>query len=186
MADFHTKYSILVFDSNILLLGIDFNLFKETIYSTPNIIKEVDIKKYRKKNMNIMHKIQAAIDSGKLILKEPSERYIKIVENKSKITGDFKALSFQDIGLIALTLELLETYNKEVILYTNDYSIENVCKELNIEFSPLYKKGIEKKIIFEIYCPYCKTLYQSEALYKICEVCGSKLKRRPKNSETEI
>ena len=87
-----------------------------------------------------------------------------------------------DAKLIALALELLETKSQNVILYSNDYSIENVCSELNIPFMPLLKEGIKSKIIWEVYCAFCKRIHESEDLNKTCEICGSKLKRRPKSN----
>jgi rRNA maturation endonuclease Nob1 len=100
------------------------------------------------------------------------------VEEKSKITGDINALSKTDIGLVALALELIKTANNEITIYTNDYSMENLCSELNLKFKTLFKDGIKDKIYFEVYCPYCKTIYKSEDLNKNCERCGLKLKRR--------
>ena len=100
------------------------------------------------------------------------------MEEKSKVTGDIKALSKPDLNVVALALELMNTTNNEIILYTNDYSMENLCSELKIKFKTLYKKGIKEKIYFEVYCPYCKTTYKSEDLNKSCERCGLKLKRR--------
>jgi len=100
------------------------------------------------------------------------------VEEKSKVTGDIKALSKPDLDLVALALELMNTTNNEIILYTNDYSMENLCSELAIKFKTLFKNGIKNKIYFEVYCPYCKTTYKSEDLNKRCERCGLKLKRR--------
>jgi len=113
---------ILIFDANIFLTGVDFNLINGIIYSTQNIIKEIEVDKYINKNRNILNKIQAALDSKKLILKTPSNKYIEEVEEKSKLTGDYNALSTTDKELIAVALELKETLNKEVKIYTNDYS----------------------------------------------------------------
>ncbi|MHA2007968.1 MAG: NOB1 family endonuclease [Promethearchaeota archaeon] len=169
-----------VIDTNIFLTGIDINLIKGIIYSTPSVVEEIKVKKYTDKNRNIINKIEAALTSRKLILTKPSEDFISSVIHKSKITGDHKALSYVDIELIALTLELMEKSGKDVKLYTNDYSMENVCSELNIPFSSLFKNGIESKIIWEVYCPFCKSIQRSEDLNKKCETCGSKLKRRPK------
>ncbi|MBY8988486.1 MAG: ribonuclease VapC [Candidatus Lokiarchaeota archaeon] len=160
------------------MTGIDFNYFKETIICTPAIINEIKNEKYKEKNRNILQRIELAIELGKLIIKNPAEYYIKLVEEKSKFTGDINALSKQDIELIALALELMNTTNNEIILYTNDYSIENLCSELNLKFKTLFKNGIKNKIYFEVYCPYCKKIYKSEDLNKICERCGLKLKRR--------
>ena len=176
------KSPIYIFDTNIFLTGIDINLIKGKIYTTPKIIEEIKVRKYEDKNRNILNKIEAATISKKLILTIPSEKYIYRVEQKSKSTGDYKALSKADKELIALTLELIENQDEDVKIYSNDYSIENVCSELNIPFSPLHKDGINSKIVWEIYCPFCKSIHKAEDLNKICEKCGSKLKRRPKSN----
>ncbi len=173
------KSSILVFDTNIFLRGIDFNFFKERIFTTPEIIDEIQVKRYKDKNRNIIHRIEVAVELGKLIIKRANENYINIVDAKSKLTGDINALSKADVNLIALALELMDTHNQEIVLYTNDYSMENLCSELKIKFMPLFREGIKEKILFEIYCPYCKTIFKPKDFNKICEMCGSKLKRRP-------
>ena len=178
--DMKDKDQIAVFDTNIFLTGIDINIFKNIIYTTPNVIEEVKASKYMVKNRNILNKIYAAIESKKLRIRNPNVKFIQDVTKKSKITGDLYALSNIDKELIALTLELSKNYHQKVKLYTNDYSIENVCSELNISYTSLYKDGIEKKIIWEVFCPNCKTIHKAEDLYKICEICGLKLKRRPK------
>ena len=172
--------SIYIFDTNIFLTGIDFNVIEGDIYTTPSIIDEVKDPRYNEKNRNIINKINAAIETKKLKIKLPENKYIKKIKEISKKTGDFKALSEADTELIALTLELMEKSNKNVKIYSNDYSIENVCSELTIPYSSLYKAGIESKIIWEIYCPQCKIIHQAEDLNRICEICGSKLSRRPK------
>ncbi len=180
--DMKDKYQIAVFDTNIFLTGIDFNMFKSIIYTTPNVIEEVKASKYMEKNANILNKIYAAIESEKLKIKIPSNKFIQDVNKKSKITGDLNALSNVDKELIALTLELSVNYHQKVKLYTNDYSIENVCSEFNIPYTSLYKDGIKKKITWEVFCPNCKTIHKAEDLNKVCEICGLKLKRRPKSN----
>ncbi|MFW9879340.1 MAG: NOB1 family endonuclease [Candidatus Thorarchaeota archaeon] len=175
------KNSIYIFDTNIFLTGIDFNVIRGVIYTTPSIVEEVKASKFLEKNRNILNKINAAIESKKLKTKHPKGKYLTLVKQASKKTGDFNALSDADKELIALTLELIKTTDKMVKIYSNDYSIENVCVELNIPFSSLYKNGIESKIIWQIYCPYCKTIHKAEDFNQVCEICGSKLKRRPKN-----
>jgi UPF0271 protein len=174
------KDSILIFDTNIFLTGVDFNIFKETIYTTSEIIEEIEVDKYKEKNRNILNKVQAALESKKLIIYNPKERYLKKIFKKSKETGDYKALSFQDIGILALGLELKDSKSLESKIITNDFSMQNLCKALEINFSPLYREGIVKQINFEIYCPFCKIIYKSEHFNELCEICGSKLKRRPK------
>ncbi|MBY9002515.1 MAG: NOB1 family endonuclease [Candidatus Lokiarchaeota archaeon] len=172
------KSSILIFDTNIFLKGIDINLFPNKIYTTPDIINEIEVIRYEARNRNIINRIHAAIESRKLIIKSPSEKYVYHAKTIAKNTGDLKALSDQDYSVVALALELMNSF--EVELFTNDYSIQNLCHELNISVRSLFINGIERQIIFEIYCPHCQTIHKSEKLNEICEVCGSRFKRRPK------
>ncbi|MFX1477436.1 MAG: NOB1 family endonuclease [Promethearchaeota archaeon] len=176
------KAQISVFDTNIFLLGLDFNLIPGKIFTIPKIIEEIEVSKYKDKNRNILNRIYAAINNKKLVIKTPQMKYLQNVENRASVTGDYNALSEVDKELIALTLELIKTRNEKVVLYSNDYSIENVCSELKIPFESLYKKGIKAKILWEIYCPFCNKTHNPKDLNKRCEICGSKLKRRPKNN----
>lgn len=171
-----------IFDANIFLIGIDFNIIEGTIYTTPSIIEEVKAIRYEEKNRIILNRIFVAIEGKKLLIKSPNEEYIEIVKEVSKKTGDFKALSAADKELVALSLELIQNQIRNVIVYSNDYSVENLCLELNIPYSPLFKEGIKKRILWEVYCPSCYAIQSSEDLYKMCENCGSKLKRRPKSN----
>ena len=102
-----TKKKLLIFDTNIFLTGIDFNLIKGIIYTPPKVIEEITVPKYIEKNRNIINKIQVAIDSKKLILKAASDKYLKEIEYKSKLSGDYNALSDTDKEVLAITLDLL-------------------------------------------------------------------------------
>jgi UPF0271 protein len=173
------KNSILIFDANIFLIGIDFNVIPQKIYTIPKILEEIKVEKYTSQNRNIMNRVNVAINSGNLILREPAYKYLMQVKLSSHKTGDIRALSEADQELIALALELKDLFDVDVIVYSNDYSIQNCCKELNVHYESLIKRGIRRKINFEVYCPNCKTLYNADKLNEICEVCGSKLRRRP-------
>jgi len=178
-----TKKKLLIFDTNIFLIGIDFNLLKGIIYTSQKVIEEITVKRYLEKNRNIINRIQAALDSKKLILKAPSDKNLKKIECGSKLSGDYNALSDTDKDVLAIALDLLDESNEsnnDVIVYTNDYSMENLCSVLDIPFSPLIKKGIKSKIIWEVYCPICRKVYNAEDLNNPCEICGIRLIRRPK------
>ncbi|MHA1508820.1 MAG: hypothetical protein ACTSO6_08975 [Promethearchaeota archaeon] len=162
----------------MFLTGVDFNYFPERVFTTPGIINELKVQKYIDRNRNILLRIEIAIETGKLVVKKCQDMYSHKVEEKSISTGTTKVLSKNDTNLIGLVLELMDTYSEDIILYTNDYSMENLCTLLKIRFKPLYKKGIEEKMFFEVYCPYCKTLHKPEDLGKKCERCGLHLKKR--------
>ena len=146
-------------------------------------MNELKVPRYIDRNRNILLRVELAIETGKLVVKNSQEKYSTIVEEKSKSTGTTKVLSKNDINLIGLVLELMDAYAEDIILYTNDYSMENLCTLLKIRFKPLYKKGIKEKMYFEVYCPYCKTLHKPEDLNKICERCGLQLKKRLSKKE---
>ena len=175
------KNSILIIDTNIFLTGIDFNLFEGEIYTTDKILAEINVPKYKVKNRTILNRFQAALDSGKLRIKNPSKRYIELVKQKSVATGDLNVLSKADFEIIALTLELGKSEEYDVKLYTNDYSMQNLSTALGIKFESLFKEGIKHEIDFEVYCPYCEIIYDSKFLNTPCERCGLKLKRRSKS-----
>ncbi|TFF87444.1 MAG: hypothetical protein EU550_03235 [Promethearchaeota archaeon] len=170
---------MLVFDTNIFLKGINFNVIKEEIYTTPSVLEEIEVSRYLEKNRNILNRIHAAIDNSKLKIKIPELKYVEKVTEISKVTGDFKVLSEVDIELIALALKFHQN-GFNTILYTNDYSMENVCSELGIQFSALFEKGIKSKFIFEACCPFCKIIYPFDKLGTPCERCGEKIRRRRK------
>ena len=172
------KISILIIDTNIFLKGIDINIFKEKMYTTHKIIDEINVLKYQNKNRNIINRIEVAINKEQLIIRDPKEEYINRTIDASKITGDVNALSKADIELIALALELMETSGDDITLYSNDYTVQNLCSEMNIKFNSIFKKGIKNQKKFELFCPSCREKYSAENMLKYCEVCGSKLKRR--------
>ena len=172
-----------VFDTNIFLTGMDFNLIEGVIYTTPSVIEEIDVERYKEKNRNTLNKIFIAKENRKLMVRVPSNEFLDIVQKNAHRSGDIKALSKTDKEVIALTLELQETFHKQVILYTNDYSMENACMEMGIPFSPLYLKGITSKIYWEVYCPFCNEIHDVSQYNEPCEKCGLRLKRRATNKK---
>ncbi len=174
------KKNSMVFDTNIFLTGFDFSVIKNHIYTIQEVLEEIEVDRYIDKNRNIIERIKCAIASNQLIIKTPNEKYIKKIKSIALKTNILRSLSDVDLKLIALTLEIKEIIDSKVIIYTNDYTMENLCMELGLSFSSLIKEGIKKKKIFEIFCPLCRNVMNSKEL--ICEICGSKLERREKKN----
>ncbi|MEM2137135.1 MAG: NOB1 family endonuclease [Candidatus Methanomethylicia archaeon] len=128
---------------------------------------------------NKREKIERAIELGKLEVWEPKSNFIKMVEEASRETNDIKNLSISDISTIALALEAREKDFMPVIM-TDDFSIQNVAKYLNIETLSIATTGIRKIIKWVLYCPACGRTYDYEKGLNVCKICGTKLKRKPR------
>jgi rRNA maturation endonuclease Nob1 len=97
---------------------------------------------------------------------------------KASEVGDSYFLSETDLQLLALAIELKER-GLSPLIATDDYSIQNVAKQLGIEFAPLATFGIRRRLEWLRYCPACHKTYPSEYKSSNCEVCGTVLKRKP-------
>jgi len=78
-----------------------------------------------------------------------------------------------------LALELKDSGLTPLIV-TDDYSIQNVANKIGVEFSSLMTFGIKFRFKWILYCPACYRKYPSDYKSKVCEVCGTELKRKPK------
>ncbi len=101
----------------------------------------------------------------------PSEKSVARVRKAAERTGDVHDLSENDIELVALALE------KKAVLATDDYSMQNVCEELGVEWEGGEKRGIREKWEWVRVCTGCGREQEGE----VCEVCGSSTKRRPRD-----
>jgi len=111
------------------------------------------------------------INSGKIKIKEPNAEIVEDVTKKSQTTGD--SLSLTDIKIIALAIEL------DSPIISEDYGIQNVSSIMNVKYKSIRESGIKKIINWEYYCMGCRKIYPKDK--KICQDCGSIIKRRPKN-----
>jgi len=89
-----------------------------------------------------------------------------VVETASK-TGDIYKLSETDLKLLAKAFEEKEKGN-EVVLVTDDYSIQNVAMALGIEFEAVIQRGISKGFKWVRVCRGCGRKIDSDT----CPICG--------------
>jgi len=111
------------------------------------------------------------LNSGKIKIKEPNAEIVEDVTKKSQTTGD--SLSLTDIKIIALAIEL------DSPIVSEDYGIQNVSSIMNVKYKSIRESGIKKIINWEYYCMGCRKIYPKDK--KICQDCGSIIKRRPKH-----
>lgn len=123
-------------------------------------------------------RIKTAIESGKLKVETPDDRFIEEVEASAGTLGDYSFLSKTDIQVLALALQL-KAHGYKPIIATDDYSIQNVAKHLGIEYASLATFGIRRLLKWVRYCPACWRKYPPNYKSKTCQVCGTELKRKP-------
>lgn len=100
---------------------------------------------------------------------EPPKKAIESVKKVAEKTGDIMKLSGTDIQVIALAFHL------KGILLTDDYAMQNVAKEMGIEYRNVIEEGIKNKFYWKYRCKSCRRFFHE--LQKECPVCGGEIKR---------
>lgn len=167
-----TTERILVLDASALIAGFNPLSVVQEQYSVPEVRHELV------SNSLPWVRFNTAVDGGRLKVRVPTSRSLRRVREASKRVGDVLFLSDADLRVLALALELKDAgCNPQIV--TDDYSIQNVADQLGIEFAPLMTFGIRFRLQWILYCPACYRKYPSDYRFKSCEVCGTRLKRKP-------
>lgn len=108
----------------------------------------------------------------------PANSFLQEVTEASRRVGDVRYLSEADLQVLALALELKKA-DLDPFIVTDDYSIQNVANQIGVNFASLMTYGIRFRFNWLLYCPACHRKYPSDYKFKLCEVCGTQLKRKP-------
>ena len=164
---------ILVLDTSAFLAGFDpFSVVHDAV-TVPKVQGEIQ------KNSIVKTRFEAAIENGKLKVYLPAEKFIEEVNFVSCKIGDAFKLSEADTQLLALAIQLkAQGYVPQVV--TDDYSIQNVVKQREIKFETLSTFGIKRLLDWITYCPACHKEYSANTKSKVCLICGTRLKRKPR------
>ncbi len=104
----------------------------------------------------------------------PSVESNNIVQKAATTSGDLRRLSKTDIDVIALALDFKEK-KEQVIILTDDYSIQNIANILNIKYQNITQKGIKKKFKWSYRCQGCGKYFKENI--NQCPICGSPIKQ---------
>ncbi|MHA1791502.1 MAG: NOB1 family endonuclease [Promethearchaeota archaeon] len=99
------------------------------------------------------------------------EHYARAV-TAAEETGDMPNLSRTDISVLALALGALEM-GISPIVYSDDYSIQNVLKKLGIKFKSMTNDGIKKFIKWIYKCQACGATFKKPPSHDECPECGT-------------
>ena len=122
--------------------------------------------------------LNQAIEEGKIIIKEPSEESALELNRIISQSGDDLRLSEADKSLLALALDLLNEENASIKVLTDDYSMQNVLKILDIPYDSIITEGIKGVYNWVKTCEGCKREFDADYPFDDCEICGSKVYKR--------
>jgi UPF0271 protein len=167
------KRRVIVLDTSAFIAGFDPLAVPEKQYTVPEVRKELIAGSMPWMRFN------AAIENRKLTVRNPKSSVLQEIQEASRKVGDMRYLSEADLQVLALALELKGSGLSPLII-TDDYSIQNVANKIDVEFTSLLTFGIKFRFKWILYCPACYRKYPPDYKFKICEVCGTELKRKPK------
>ena len=167
------KRRVIVLDTSAFIAGFDPLTVPEKQYTVPEVKKELIAGSMPWMRFN------AAIENRKLMIRNPKSSVLQEILEASRKVGDMRYLSEADLQVLALALEL-KSRGLSPLIITDDYSIQNVANKIDVEFTSLLTFGIKFRFKWILYCPACYRKYPSDYKFKICEVCGTALKRKPK------
>jgi UPF0271 protein len=163
------KRPTFVLDTSAIIYGFNPQLVDGDHFITPRVMSEL----LGRKTKTIT---DLSISSGSLKVRAPKEFFKEVARTRAGSSGDISVLSETDLEVVALALELKDEGADPVVI-SDDYSLQNVCTQLNIGFKPMMTKGISEEFWWFLYCPGCGATYK-QSKSSICQVCGHTLKRK--------
>ena len=114
------------------------------------------------------------IEEGNLIIQDVPNKYISSVNDVISMSGDILRLSMPDIKLISLAC-MLQDEGKNVKVISDDYTIQNTLKIMEIPYSGVMTEGIKGIYNWKKVCEGCKKEYDDDYPFDDCEICGSRI-----------
>jgi len=161
------KKKVYILDTSAILSGKPINLSDAKLIIPPKVSEEITP---GGKDYQIL---QILKEKG-LIINSPSKKSLDTIEKISIKTGDYTRLSPTDKELLALALDLHNQQHNEVIIITDDYSIQNVAQDIHIAYRGISQKGITKRLKWGIRCQGCGKQFKEPT--QTCPICGKKTK----------
>ncbi|MEA2089579.1 MAG: NOB1 family endonuclease [Thermoproteota archaeon] len=167
-----TENKTIILDTSAFIAGFDPFSIKNEQYSVPLVKQELTSTSLS------WTRFKTAVENGRIKIRTPNTEFVRKVQEASKTVGNSFFLSEADRQVLALALQLKDEKRFPLIV-TDDYSIQNVADQIGVEFAPLMTFGIRFRLNWIRYCPACFRKYPPDYPHKRCEVCGTKLKRKP-------
>ena len=157
--------NVYVLDASAIIGG--FSSKKSQNFITASVISE--IKDFKSKLY-----LESAIGNGSITIMEPESVDTKNVSNIIIKSGDVLRLSDVDKNLVALAFKLKREH-KNLLVVTDDYSMQNVLKIVGIPYRSVLTEGINEIYGWVKICKGCKKKYPPEYVFDECEICGTRI-----------
>lgn len=149
-----------VLDTSAILSGKDIPL-GESLYIPPKVLDEI------KEGGRWYRKLQYMRAAG-LDVVSPPGNLVEEVQREGNQTGDSIRLSETDVEVLALALYV------EGTIITDDYSIQNLAKHMDLDYQGLAQEEIDEEYEWKYRCTKCRR-WHKEPLDE-CPVCGGEVK----------
>lgn len=154
-----------ILDASAFING--FEIVSGYYFTVPEITAEI-------KDFESRLAFDSAVDEGLLKILDINYMCTNHVNNIISESGDILRLSLPDKKLIALAYMFSEE-GKDVKVITDDYTIQNTLKIMNIPFSGILTDGIKEIYNWKKVCEGCKREFDDDYPFDDCEICGSKI-----------
>ena len=135
------------------------------------------------KDINTEMLLNNCINEGIIRIEDVDYSNDEEIMNVLLSSGDLMRLSETDKDIVALALKHKKE-GDDVITVTDDYSMQNALKLLNLKFKSVRTKGIEKTIQWKKICKGCRKEYPSDTPLEECDICGSPIIRKRMNARS--
>lgn len=149
------------------------NGFKPTSrnnYTVPEITAEI-------KDFESRLAYDSAVDEGILVVQDVTNEYLEKTDEIISKSGDVLRLSLPDKKIIALAL-MLKDEGKSVKVISDDYTIQNTLKIMNMPYDGIITEGIKEIYNWKKVCQGCKKEFEEDYSFDDCDVCGSKIYKK--------
>ncbi len=133
------------------------------------------------KDINAEILLNNCINEGILKIESVDDEQYSKLDEVLLDSGDNMRLSQTDKDVVALSLKY-KSLGHDVITVSDDYSMQNVLKLLNLEFRGVYTQGIKETISWQKICKGCRKKYPGDTKLTECDICGSPIIRKRVNS----
>jgi len=160
-----TKQPTYILDTSALLSGKPINISSGPMITTPGVAAEL------RPGGRDYRSFQLLQEKG-LCIHEPSPTSLARCREAAARSGDIARLSPTDLEILAVALDINRDPLQEAVILTDDYSIQNLARILQVKYLGLSQEGITRQIKWVVCCPGCGRRFADKV--SVCPICGTK------------